>query len=160
MKYITGWIAFATPCELDTAGKWNLHKKDFLDEDNMTLYESEDSPFKHLGIEPGKPIEYHGNELFNVANHVRAYCDMLYQGKFAELKDIYAEVIDDPKALDLIFQLVDERLRSEKGFPIIDEFLTREFGNLWKSYVDTKASVAETLEKHRQELLSRGVEYT
>ena len=156
MKYITGWIAFATPCELDTVGKWNLHKNEFLDEYNMTLYESDESPFGDWGIETDKLVDYHEDTTYNVANHIRAYVDMLYQGRFSELKNIYMEVIDCPKALDMIFKLVDDKLRDQKGFQIIDEFLEREYGNLWRSFVDTKKSVKDT---YRQEMLKQGVTF-
>ena len=72
MLYITGMIAFGVECKLNTLGKWNLTKNDFLDEENMKSRESEDSPFKNWGIEENKLIPYHDVCTYNVANHVRA----------------------------------------------------------------------------------------
>lgn len=147
MKYITGIIALGTECRLESKGIWNVRKKDFLNEDNMKLIESDDTPFKDWGIEKDKIINYHEFALYNVANHVRAYIDMLYFGKFEEAKGLFAEAIDNAKCRSDIFMLIYGKTRHLAEFTEIDEFMTEEFGNAWIAYKDAVHSSAEHLSK-------------
>lgn len=150
MKYITGLIAFGTPCNLDTCGKGDITKEQYLDPANMKLYESDESPFGDYGIECDKLIDYHysmenyqENELYNVANHVRAYCDMLYLNKPSTCKWLFYDCLNTVKSRDAVFELLFSRLRHNVKFHDINEFLLDEFGNAWVSFIDSKLIAAE-----------------
>lgn len=143
MRYVTGIIALGTECELNTPGLWNIPKETFIDEKMCKNVESDESPFKDWGIEQNKIIKYREFCLFNVANHVRAYVDMLYDGKFDELKDVFFEAINDSKSRQDIFMLVYGKLRHLAQFKKINEFMEQEFGNAWLSYMDAINTVAE-----------------
>lgn len=150
MKYITGLVALSTPCGLDTCGKWDTTKEQFLDPENMKLYESDDSPFKDYGIEQDKVIDYHysmndaeNNELYNVANHVRAYCDMLYNNP-KDCKGLFYECLNTMKSRELIFELVFSRLRHLAVYSDVCTFMVDEFGNAWVSFIDSKLVAAES----------------
>lgn len=143
MKYITGIIAMGTECSLNTPGLWNIPKEMYLDDEVFKTVESDDSPFKDWGIETNKLVKYREFCLYNVANHVRAYVDMLYDGKFEELKDLFFEAINDSKSRKDIFMLVYGKLRHLAQFKKINEFMEEEFGNAWLSYIDSVNSVAE-----------------
>ena len=143
MRYVTGIIALGTECELNTPGLWNIPKEVFIDEKMCKNVESDESPFKDWGIEQNKIIKYREFCLFNVANHVRAYVDMLYDGKFDELKDVFFEAINDSKSRQDIFMLVYGKLRHLAQFKKINEFMEQEFGNAWLSYMDAINTVAE-----------------
>lgn len=155
MLYITGMIAFGVECKLNTLGKWNLTKNDFLDEENMKSRESEDSPFKNWGIEENKLIPYHDVCTYNVANHVRAYCDLLWEKKFDLLTGLFYECVGDMRARTDIFTLVNGKLRHLAGFREINEFMMSEFGNSWVAYLEGVEAIAEHLannEKAMEEL--------
>lgn len=143
MRYITGIIAMGTECSLNTPGLWNIPKETYLDEEIFKNVESDDSPFKDWGIEKNKIIKYREFSLYNVANHVRAYVDMLYDGKFDELKDVFFEAINDSKSRLDIFMLVYGKLRHLAQFKKINKFMEEEFGNAWLSYIDAVNTVAE-----------------
>lgn len=145
MKYITGIIALGTECELPTCGLWNVSKQQFLDDELCKGVESDDSPFKDWGIEENKVLRYREFCLFNVANHTRAYVDMLYQHRFEELKDIFFEAINNGEARKDIFMLVYGKLRHLAEYKKINEFMTTEFGNAWIAYKDSIESVAAHL---------------
>lgn len=154
MMYITGRIALGVPCERDSKGLWNVRRADFLDEANMKLHDSQESPFKDYGIERNKMIHYHEFCTYNVADHVRAYVDMLYAGKFEEMKGLFAEAIDNAKCRVDIFMLVYGKLRHLAEFKEIDEFMTEEFASAWISYKDSVRASAEHIEKHQEEMLN------
>lgn len=143
MQYLTGLLAFGVECERDSVGKWNITRKEFLDEELFQLRESDESPFKKYGIEENKLVPYREYCTFNVADHVRAYCDLLYDQKFDVLKDLFAECICSLKCRKDIFMLVYGKLRHLAGFHAINEFMMDEFGNAWVSYIESVESVAE-----------------
>lgn len=145
MLYITGMLAFGVECKLNTLGKWNLTKSDFLNDDAMKLRESDNSPFKNWGIEENKIVPYHDLCTYNVANHVRAYCDMLWDKEFDKLTGLFYECVGDMRARTDIFTLVNGKLRHLAGFREINEFMQKEFGNAWIAYLDSVESIAEHL---------------
>ena len=146
MKYITGLIALGTPCELDTPGLWTLRKSDYLSDENMKTYESNEFPFKDFGIELNKIVDYHEFCVYNVANHIRAYLDLLYLGKFELLKGLFPEAINSAKARLSIFECV-YRCRRLAQYRKMNEFMLNEFGNVWISYKDAIESSAESIAK-------------
>lgn len=152
MKYITGIISFGVECERDSTGKWNITKEDFLNEKNMELKESEDSPFKDYGIEKNKLVSYHEFCTYNVADHVRAYCDMLYEERFDELEGLFFDSINSMKCRHDIFMLVYGKLRNMACFPRVNKFMTSEFGNAWESYVDSVNRVADHISDNKMNL--------
>ena len=129
MKYITGLLAFGVDCKRDSCGKWNITKDEWLDEKLMTLQESDDSPFKDYGIEDDKVVPYHEYCLYAVADHVRAYCDMLYNEQFDELKDLFEDSIRSMKCRKDIFMLTYGKLRYLAQFHAINEFMTYSLGS-------------------------------
>lgn len=143
MRYITGIIAFGVECQRNSIGKWNITKNDFLNEKLMELKESDESPFKDYGIEENKIVPYHDFCTYNVADHVRAYLDMLHEGMFSELKGLFYECIGDGKCRHDIFMTVYGKLRHLAEFKEVNEFMLEEFGNAWISYIDSVERVAE-----------------
>lgn len=132
MKYITGTTAFCIPCDLNSPCKWNATKKDF---ENITLAESDDSVLKDYGIETDKIIPYHPDEeLYNVANHVRAYLDLLLNGDYETLASIECSP-------DVRFEMFKQvrRLLARNDIPTvayigIDNFMQETYGSLWRSF--------------------------
>lgn len=143
MMYLTGPLAFGIECERESCGRWNIPKTDWLNEDLMVLKDSDESPFKSYGIEENKIVPYHEFCAYSVANHVRAYCDMLYECRFDELKDVFGEYIRSMNCRKDIFMLVYGKLKYLAEFPEINKFMENEFGNAWVSYIDSVHSVAE-----------------
>lgn len=154
MMYLTGPLAFGVDCERESCGRWNIPKTDWLNEDLMVLKDSEESPFKSYGIEENKIVPYHEFCTYNVADHVRAYCDMLYAGKFDELKDVFGEYIRSMSCRKDIFMLVYGKLKYLAEFHDINAFMEKEFGNAWVSYIDSVNSVAEHI-SNRAEAIER-----
>lgn len=152
MRYITGILAFGVQCERNSTGKWNLTKSEFLDEKLMELKESDDYPFKDYGIEENKLIPYHDICTYNVADHVRAYVDMIYEKRFDELVGLFYECIVDMKCRGDIFMLVYGKLRHLAGFQKVNQFMTEEFGNAWLSYIDSVERVSEHIANSKDAL--------
>jgi hypothetical protein len=145
MQYITGIAAFGIECERDSVGKWNIGKKDWLDDNFLWLSESDDSPFKNYGIEENKIVPYREYCTYNVADHVRAYLDLLHAQKFDLLDGAFHEYIRSMKCRKDIFMVTYGKLRHLAGFHAINDFMCNEFGNAWMSYVDSVETVAEHL---------------
>lgn len=152
MYYITGYLAFGIPCELPTPGKWNITKSEYLDDALFKSVNSEESPFGDWGIEKNKIVPHREFTLFNVANHVRAYVDMLYAGEFDKLRDLFFECINNAKAREDIFMLVYGKLRKLACYREVNEFMCEEFGNAWLSYVDAIHSVANHISAREEEV--------
>ena len=152
MKYITGIIAFGVECNRNSVGRWNITKEEFLDDKLMELKESDESPFKDYGIEENKLVPYHDICTYNVADHVRAYVDMLHDEQFDELKDLFYECIVDLKCRHDIFMLVYGKLRHLKGFRKVNEFMTDEFGSAWVAYLDSVERISEHIADSKQSL--------
>lgn len=152
MQYITGIVAFGVDCKRDSVGRWNTTKSEFLDDNLFVLKDSNESPFKDYGIEENKIIPYREYCTYNVADHVRAYCDLLYEHNFDFLKDAFSEYIRSMKCRKDIFMLVYGKLRNLAGFKEINEFMVQEFGNAWVSYIDSVDSVAEHISNRQEEI--------
>lgn len=87
MLYITGLHALNIPCSLPTTGDWHAST---LDWSAMPLSESTNSIFLDYGIERDKKVSYLShinahdpNNLYNVANHIRAVLDILELGNIS-----------------------------------------------------------------------------
>lgn len=139
MIYLTGMISFGIPCLLDSRGTWMYSKAEFSNPEYMVSRESNESVFKDFGIEKDKIIPYYGDDsLFNVANHVRAYLDILSWGQYDELKGVFYDYIFSMDCRGMIFDSVYKYLRFGKSFQDINRFMSEEFGNAWLSYVTNK----------------------
>lgn len=135
MQYITGRVAFGVYDETsESCGIWNIRKHEFLDEEALKCRNSEESVFGDWGIQKDVMLPYHEFCTFNVAGHIRAYCDMLEMGKAADMRGLFAEAIDSAKCRMDIFMLVYGKMREHPQYPFIDAFFKEEFGNAWESY--------------------------
>ena len=147
MKYISGMICFGIPCREDSVGTWLYTKQDYTDPDNLKLYESDDSIFKDLGIEQDKIIPYHDDgELFNVANHTRAYLDMLANCEFDKLRDVFYDYISSKHCRYVIFRETYTRLSKLDTYKDIHKFMSEEFGNAWMSFCTDALQVRRRVE--------------
>lgn len=163
MLYISGLPAFAVTCELESCGLWNIPKSYFLDEEIFKMRDSEKSPFGNWGIEKNKLVPYREFCTYDVANHVRAYVDLLYEGQFEVCKDLFFEAINNAKCRLDIFTLVNGKLRGLPEYPAIFAFMDNEFGNAWHSYLQSVKAVSDKLEqveKDKQDLARLQAQYT
>ena len=146
MIYLSGPLAFCVPCDLPTPGEWRISPSMWTDENtNKHLRNTDDYPFKDYGIEKNKYIQYRPICLYNVANHVRAYLDMLYEERFSEMEEMFRNYIDNGKCRREIFDQVYYRCRNLAEFHDINTFMAKEFGNAWYSYIDAMKKAAEHL---------------
>lgn len=135
MIYVTGPAAFNVPCKLDSCGSWNCPKETFFANGGIPeTKESDGSLLGDFGIEKDKIIPYHDEDLFNVANHVRAYLDMLCDLRFDELRDVFFTNICSAKCRGLIFHEVRFKFGKHEKYKLIHDFMIEEFGNAWRSY--------------------------
>lgn len=134
MQYLTGVLALQVPCKCDGIGLWNLQKKDFLDESLWDIRESSESKFGKHGIEENKIVPYHNDEIYNVADYVRVYLDMLADCKFKQLKGLFVEALNTSDCRYAIFSAAYRTLNGDPIWKKVNKFLTKEFGNAWLSY--------------------------
>ena len=152
MLYITGHVAFGIPDRTsESCGIWNIRKSEFLGEDSFKQRDSSTSVFGDWGIQKGLMVPYHEFCTYNVANHARAYCDMLEMGQAADMKGLFAEAIDNAKVRMDIFMLVYGKLRGSELWPFINSFFMEEFGNAWDSYKKSVKKNAEVLSESAKE---------
>ena len=152
MKYVGGIIALETPCERNSVGTWGVPKRYYIDENLFKLKDTEDSPFGEYGIEKDKIIKHREYCLYNVADHVRVYLDMLYECQFDELRGLYHECIKDLRCRSDIFAYTFYKLRNLDVFPKVNKFMCEEFGNAWLSYLNAIDSVAEHIGTHQVDM--------
>lgn len=149
MEYLTGVLALQIPCELDSVGTWNFTKKDFHDDKLFIVRESDDSKLKGYGIEEHKIIPYKTDEedgkLYSVANHVRAYLDLLCDRQFDTLKDLFYSSIKSKKCRAEIFRRVYDMYKDGTMSVPEYQFMEKEFGNAWFSYVQSRMSSLNVL---------------
>ena len=152
MQYVSGYIAFGIPCSRDSVGVWNIPKEEYTDNFESYLMESENTPLGTYGIEKNKLVPKHEYVLYNVADHVRAYCDLLYLGKFDILEGLFDYAIKDLKCRKDIFMVTYGKLGHVADFDKIHDFMCDEFGNAWVSYVNAVQSNADFLDKFDAQL--------
>lgn len=145
--YVSGEAALGLPCDLDTCGKFNVSISTYRDDEKFKacLKNSKRSPFKDYGIQEDYFIEYRPLVLYRVANHVRVYLDMLYEGRFEELNGYFDAYLNSSKARRAIFEMVYLRCKHLACFTEINDFLIEEFGNAWVSFVNGLHSNAKYL---------------
>lgn len=148
MQYVSGRIALGVPCNRNTCGLWNIPKKEYLDEYPNSMRESEDSPFGDYGIEKNKFVPFHEIAAVAVADHVRVYLDFLNDKNFEALDGLYFEAINSAKDRSDIFMYTFYKLRERDDYKEIHDFMVKEFGNAWLSYLQAIQSVAEHVKDH------------
>lgn len=137
MRYLSAPLAFCVYCELDTPGEWRGSRELWSDNNfNNCMRDSEDSPFKEYGIEMNRFLQYKPLCTYHVANHVRAYLDMLYEGRFNEMEGMFLQYINNGECRRAIFEQVLYRCKHLASYQDINAFMTKEFGNAWVSFVD------------------------
>ena len=131
MKYVTGRHAMNLPCNL---GTWGDYRTSAVNWDKLTILDSEDSVFGDYGIETGRTISFLAdNKEYNIANHIRAFLDLLTIGDYASAEGMKEEYIRDDSFTEEIFAKVS-MLRSRPNWQIIDLFMEHEYLNQWELY--------------------------
>lgn len=144
MKYLTGIVALSVACDLDSCGLWQTPREEFTTNLDSYVRESESSILGTLGIEKDKIIPYNGNTLYNVANHARAYCDLVAEKRYKALDGLFFDAIQDTKTRMLIFEYIFKNRTKFKNYKEINRFMHSEFGNAWDSYVSSYSSIQKT----------------
>jgi hypothetical protein len=129
MKYLTGKHALNIGCELLTCGDWHRSGLRWVD---LTIRDSEDSVYGDWGIELNKQIPGH-DELFHVANHIRAILDLMAEGNFAVAQGMKEDYICNDDYTSLVFELVN-LLRHSENWTAIDAFMLKEYGDEWSAH--------------------------
>ena len=136
MKYVSGY--YAMPLYVNdksdmSSGIWNP-EDGLYDNIKEKLYDTEGNPMGEYGIFPDEEVPGY-TESFYVANHIRAYLDMIYYKEFDKLKDLYWEAINDMNMLHIIF----EKIFAYKLYEDVEviKFLSDEFESLFRSYILT-----------------------
>jgi hypothetical protein len=131
MQYLTGEHALNINCNLLTSGDWH---QSALKWESLTMRDSNDSPFGDWGIEPVKVIPKH-EDLFNVANHIRALLDLVAEGNFAVAQGMKEDFICNDDYTDIIFEKV-WILRNLNRWNEIDVFMSKEYDKEWINYTN------------------------
>ncbi|MDE6660298.1 MAG: hypothetical protein K2J93_00555 [Anaeroplasmataceae bacterium] len=136
MKYISGIHALNTPCSLNTMGDWHVSS---LQWDNPCMYDTEESIFGDFGIEYNKKIPEH-TEAYPVANHIRAFLDLMDHGQFGYAQGTNRDFIANQDYNEIIFSKV-LLLKNNKNWPEIKDFMNKEFKMDWVKFLkeDIKA---------------------
>ena len=129
MLYLTGKHALNISCALDTCGDWH---QPALRWEDLTIRNSEESIFGDYGIERDKRIP-NSQELFNVANHIRALLDLLEMGNFAVAQGMNDDFICNSEYdLEIFTQAL--RLKDSANWNLIDRFMGKEYFVKWLDF--------------------------
>lgn len=140
MLYITRIYALNLPCSLDTDGDWHCSA---LNWEQMTMDESDNSFFGDYGIEKDKKlydwvsIEKFKGKSYNIANHIRALLDLIYQEKYSIAQGMRDDFIDNGKYTLEIFNKVNE-MRVLPYWDTINKFMLREYKLQWVNFIKDK----------------------
>lgn len=130
MKYLTGVFALNIEDNLETCGDWHTSA---LDWNKIKLVESDDSIFKDYGIESNKSIPEH-DELYNVANTLRAVLDLMVNKQTRYLKGFRNDFFCTDKYNDEFFSKVIQ-LRNLDNWEEINHLMKYEFFFKWDDYI-------------------------
>ncbi|GHV36520.1 hypothetical protein FACS1894187_11250 [Synergistales bacterium] len=129
MLYLSGIYALNLNCALDTCGDWHQSS---LRWDNLFLQESKSAFFADYGIEQNKNIPCH-NELFNVANHIRALLDLIIQGNFGLAQGMNNDFIcNDNYTMEIFNKIL--LMQKLPHWGDIDIFMGREYHGEWLDF--------------------------
>ena len=137
MQYVTGMQALNIPCNLNTSGDWHGCCMDWA---HPNLRESVGSFFGDYGIEGPKKIPEH-EELFFVANHIRALLDLLYEQKFIDARGMRNDYICDEEADREIFSKIMQ-MRKLPYWEEINHFMEREYFSRWADFLKEQKNAA------------------
>lgn len=133
MLYISGIHALNLNCScevgLETCGDWH---QSGIQWENIKLWESDGSIFENYGIELNKHIPEH-DELYNVANHIRALLDLLQVVNFSTAQGMREDYICNEKLTYEVFEKVLQ-LKQCDNWNEIDKFMYREYGADWTDF--------------------------
>lgn len=130
MWYISGIHALNIEDSLETCGDWHTSA---LQWERIDLLDSDKTIFKDWGIETDKSIPEH-EELYNVANTLRAILDLMVKGSTGYLKGFR----DDFICTDIYNQEFFEKvvvLRDLPHWNDINNLMKREFMFEWDNFV-------------------------
>lgn len=145
MKYITGEHALNVTCSLETCGDWHASA---LQWKQLNFHESSESFFGDYGIELDRKIPEH-EELYPVANHIRALLDLLIIGNFSIAQGMRDDFICNDKYTNEIFQkVILLKDYSICNWEEIDMFMGNEYKMSWVNF--RKAVLNEWQIPHRK----------
>ena len=132
MKYLTGIHALNLPCKLNTCGDWHCSG---LRWKNLSFKESEQSVWGDYGIETHRSIPFLSEtNTYNVANHIRALLDLLYEGNFSVAQGMKEDFICTDEYDEEIFGKVFMLKDSSRWF-LVNKFMQAEYGEQWEHYL-------------------------
>ena len=129
MKYISGIHALNLTCALETCGDWH---QSAIQWENPRMKESAGSIFGDYGIEKNHRIPGH-DELYNVANHIRALLDLMQDGQFSIAQGMRRDFIGNDAYDTEIFEKV-MLLREAPNWREIDRFMEKEYLMKWVQF--------------------------
>lgn len=132
MKYITGIHALNLPCSLETCGDWHTSAIQWV---KPQMRDSEEMFFGDYGIECNHKIPEH-NELYNVANTIRALLDLLQEGTFTVAQGMNNDFICNDKYDEEVFNKVYS-MKQLDNWNKIDAFMKKEYRTKWLDYKET-----------------------
>lgn len=132
MKYLTGIHALNLPCKLNTCGDWHCSG---LRWENLSFRESEQSVWGDYGIETNRSIPFLSETAtYNVANHIRALLDLLYEGNFSVAQGMKEDFICtdeyDEEVFDKVFMMKNSSMWGD-----INSFMQIEYEEKWKDFL-------------------------
>ena len=129
MRYISGIHALNLPCSLQTCGDWHCSALRWRD---ICFRDTETSFFKDYGIEFAKRIPEH-EEIYAVANHIRALLDLLETGKFSVAQGMNRDFIGNDDYTGEVFDKV-ALMKPLLHWAEIDRFMAKEYYCRWIDY--------------------------
>ena len=130
MLYISGIHALNIEDSLETCGDWHTSA---LQWERIDLLDSDKTIFKDWGIETDKSIPEH-EELYNVANTLRAILDLMVKGSTGYLKGFRDDFICTDRYNQEFFEKV-WMLRDLPHWEDINNLMKREFMFEWDNFV-------------------------
>lgn len=131
MIYVSGICALNIEDSLETCGDWHTSA---LSWSTLDLRDSSKSVFGSWGIESNKRIPEH-EELYNVANTLRAVLDLMSDGQVGYLRNFRDDFFCTDKYNEEFFRQVI-LLRDNKHWNEINDLMKHEFMYEWDSFVE------------------------
>lgn len=131
MIYVSGIHALNIEDSLETCGDWHTSA---LSWSNLDLRDSSKSVFGSWGIELNKKVPEH-EELYNVANTLRAVLDLMSDGQVGYLRNFRDDFFCTDKYNEEFFRQVI-LLKDNEHWSKINDLMKREFMYEWDSFVE------------------------
>ena len=133
MTYISGRHALNLPCTLDTCGDWHASA---LQWHTPFIRDSNESVYGDYGIEHNKKIP-ESNELYSVANHIRAIMDLLELERYTCARGMRDDFICNDKYTNEIFNLVLWQ-RKLSHWSKVNDFMKKEYKISWMDFIESE----------------------